>query len=90
MELLVAVVLVFMATFTIFGVVNMLKQINNLPDERDVMCTIGTKPKTQTDYQREHSKIPPCVGHELESQKENEKSESNFMYNWIREKSGKK
>ena len=90
MELLVAVVLVFMATFTIFGVVNMLKQINNLPDERDVMGTIGTKPKTQTDYQREHSKIPPCVGHELESQKENEKSESNFMYNWIREKSGKK
>jgi hypothetical protein len=24
--------------------------------------TIGTKPKTQTDYQKEH-KIPPCVGH---------------------------
>ena len=51
--------------------------------------TIGTKPKTQTDYQREHAKIPPCVGHELESQKENDKSESNFMYKWIREKSGK-
>jgi len=45
--------------------------------------------KTQTDYQKEHTKIPPCVGHEIESQKENEKSELNFMYNWIREKSGK-
>jgi len=50
--------------------------------------TIGSKPKTQTDYQNEH-KIPPCVGHELESQKENEKGDINFMYNWIREKSGK-
>ncbi len=50
--------------------------------------TIGNKPKTQTDYQNEH-KIPPCVGHELESQKENEKGDINFMYNWIREKSGK-
>ncbi len=90
MEILIIIVIVFVVTFSIFGVVNMLKQINNLPDERDVMGIIGTKPKTQTDYQREHSKIPPCVGHELESQKENEKSESNFMYNWIREKSGKK
>ena len=91
MELLVVIVLVFMVTFTIFGVVDMLKQINNLPNEQDdIMGTIGTKPKTQTDYQREHAKIPPCVGHELESQKENDKSESNFMYNWIREKSGKK
>jgi hypothetical protein len=51
--------------------------------------TIGSKPKTQTDYQNEH-KIPPCVGHELESQKEIEKADVNFMYNWIREKSGKK
>ena len=90
MELLISVVLVFMVTFTIFGVVNMLKQINNLPDKQeDTMGTIGTKPKTQTDYQREHKKVPPCVGHELESQKENEKSEGDFMYNWIREKSGK-
>ena len=55
----------------------------------DTMGTIGSKPKTQTDYQREH-KIPPCVGHELESQKENDKEDINFMYNWIREKSGKK
>jgi hypothetical protein len=56
----------------------------------DTMGTIGTKPKTQTDYQREHSKIPPCVGHELESQKEIEKADIDFMYKWIREKSGKK
>ena len=51
--------------------------------------TIGTKPKTQTDYQNEHKKIPPCVGHELESQKEIEKADIDFMYKWIREKSGK-
>jgi len=64
MEMLVVIVLVFMATFTIFGVVDMIKQINK--------------------------KIPPCVGHELESQKENEKGDIDFMYNWIQEKSGKK
>ena len=34
-------------------------------------------------------KVPPCVGHELESQKENEKGDINFMYKWIRQKSGK-
>ncbi len=90
MELLVPIVLVFMVTFTIFGVVNMLKQINNLPNEQDdLMGTIGTKPKTQTDYQNEHAKIPPCVGHELESQKEIEIGDINFMHKWIREKSGK-
>jgi hypothetical protein len=63
----------------------------NTPEivEDDTMGSIGSKPKTQTDYQREH-KIPPCVGHELESQKENDKEDINFMYNWIREKSGKK
>jgi len=33
MEILTIIVLVFMVTFTIFGVVDMLKQINNLPDE---------------------------------------------------------
>lgn len=59
-------------------------------DQTDTMGTIGTKPKTQTDYQREHSKIPPCVGHELESQKEIEKGDINFMHKWIQEKSGKK
>ena len=56
----------------------------------DTMGSIGSKPKTQTDYQREHTKISPCVGHELESQKENDKSQADFMYNWIQEKSGKK
>ena len=56
----------------------------------DTMGSIGSKPKTQTDYQREHTKISPCVGHELESQKEIEKGDINFMHNWIQEKSGKK
>ena len=55
----------------------------------DTMGSIGSKPKTQTDYQNEH-KITPCVGHELESQKEIEKGDINFMHNWIQEKSGKK
>jgi hypothetical protein len=54
----------------------------------DTMGTIGSKPKTQTDYQNEH-KIPPCVGHEIESQKEIEKGDIDFMHKWIREKSGK-
>jgi hypothetical protein len=35
------------------------------------------------------TKIPPCVGHELESQKEIEKRDIDFMHKWIREKSGK-
>ena len=55
----------------------------------DTMGSIGSKPKTQTDYAREH-KVEPCVGHELESQKEIEKGDINFMHNWIQEKSGKK
>ena len=55
----------------------------------DTMGTIGSKPKTQTDYQNEHTKIEPCVGHELESQKEIEKRDIDFMHKWIREKSGK-
>jgi len=46
--------------------------------------------KAQTNYQKEHKKIPPCIGHELESQKEIEKADIDFMYKWIREKSGKK
>ena len=59
--------------------------------KKEAMGTIGSKPKTQTDYQKEHKKIPPCVGHELESQKEIEKNkrDPDFMYKWIREKSGK-
>ena len=55
----------------------------------DTMGSIDSKPKTQTDYQREHTTIEPCVGHELESQKEIEKSDIDFMHKWIREKSGK-
>ena len=72
MELLVSVVIVFIVTFAIFGVVNMLKQINNLPDEQEI-----------------HKRIPPCVGHEIESQNEIEKGDIDFMHKWIREKSGK-
>jgi len=56
----------------------------------DTMGSIGSKPKTQTDYQREHAKIEPCIGHELESQKEIEKGDIDFMHKWIQEKSGKK
>jgi hypothetical protein len=39
--------------------------------------TIGSKPKTQTDYQREHKA-------------EDETPAIDFMHNWIQEKSGKK
>ena len=39
----------------------------------DTMGTMVSKPKTQTDYQKEHLKSDP-----------------DFMYKWIREKSGKK
>jgi len=46
-------------------------------DEYDTMGTIGSKPKTQTDYQREH-KV------------EDETPAIDFMHNWIQEKSGKK
>jgi hypothetical protein len=71
---------------------NKIKQIEeNTPEivEDDTMGSIGSKPKTQTDYQREHKKVEPCVGHELESQKEIEKRDIDFMHKWIREKSGK-
>ena len=43
----------------------------------DTMGSIGSKPKTQTDYQNEHKA-------------EVEKGDIDFMYNWIQEKSGKK
>jgi hypothetical protein len=46
-------------------------------DEYDTMGTIGSKPKTQTDYQREHKA-------------EDETPAIDFMHNWIQEKSGKK
>ncbi len=57
MEILIIIVIVFMVTFSIFGVVNMIKQINTIE--------------------------------ETELQKENEIPAHDFMYNWIREKSGK-
>jgi len=59
---------------------NEIKQIEeNTPEinEDDTMGTIGSKPKTQTDYQNEHKA-------------EGEKADINFMHNWIQEKSGKK
>jgi hypothetical protein len=43
----------------------------------DTMGSIGSKPKTQTDYQNEH-KV------------EDETPAIDFMHNWIQEKSGKK
>ena len=43
----------------------------------DTMGSIGSKPKTQTDYQNEH-KV------------EVEKGDIDFMHKWIQEKSGKK
>jgi hypothetical protein len=46
-------------------------------DEYDTMGTIGSKPKTQSDYQREHKA-------------EDETPAIDFMHNWIQEKSGKK
>ena len=52
--------------------------------------TIGSKPKTQTDYQMEHTKIEPHVANELEFQKEEENGDIDFMRKWIQEKSGKK
>ena len=43
----------------------------------DTMGSIGSKPKTQADYQREHKA-------------EGETPAIDFMHNWIQEKSGKK
>jgi len=45
--------------------------------DNDTMGTIGSKPKTQTDYQMEHKA-------------EGETPAIDFMHNWIQEKSGKK
>ena len=36
MDILLIIVLVFMVTFTMFGVINMLIQINNLPDDETI------------------------------------------------------
>ena len=36
MDILLIIVLVFMVTFTMFGVINILIQINNLPDNETI------------------------------------------------------
>lgn len=35
MQILIVIVLVFMVTFAIFGAVDMIRQVNNLPDTTD-------------------------------------------------------
>jgi hypothetical protein len=59
-------------TSSVYPILYPTSSINN-----DTMGTIGTKPKTQTDYQREHKA-------------EGETPAIDFMHNWIQEKSGKK
>ena len=59
-------------TSTVYPILYTTSSVNN-----DTMGTIGSKPKTQTDYQMEH-KV------------EAEKGDIDFMRNWIQEKSGKK
>ncbi len=84
MELILAVIVLIIIFSIGFLVGN--KQLL----KKEAMGTIGSKPKTQTDYQNEHTKIEPDIVNELESQKEIEKRDIDFMYKWIREKSGKK
>lgn len=45
MEILTIIILIFMVTFAIFGVVDMVKQINNLPDENKMDKTKVVKGK---------------------------------------------
>ena len=59
-------------TSSVYPILHPTSSVNN-----DTMGTIGSKPKTQTDYQREHKA-------------EAETPDIDFMYNWIQEKSGKK
>ena len=59
-------------TSSVYPILEPTSSVNN-----DTMGSIGSKPKTQTDYQNEH-KV------------EDEKADINFMHNWIQEKSGKK
>ena len=59
-------------TSSAYPILDPTSSVNN-----DTMGTIGSKPKTQTDYQMEH-KV------------EAEKGDIDFMRNWIQEKSGKK
>jgi hypothetical protein len=70
MELLVSVVIIFIVTFAIFGIVDMIRQINKVD--------IDAKPKT-----------PAHIDNELESQKKYNVGDIDFMYKWIRQKSGK-
>jgi hypothetical protein len=59
-------------TSSAYPILDPTSSINN-----DTMGSIGSKPKTQTDYQREHKA-------------EAETPAIDFMHNWIQEKSGKK
>ena len=59
-------------TSSAYPILDPTSSINN-----DTMGTIGSKPKTQTDYQMEHKA-------------EAETPAIDFMHNWIQEKSGKK
>jgi hypothetical protein len=59
-------------TSSAYPILDPTSSVNN-----DTMGTIGSKPKTQTDYQREHKA-------------EDETPAIDFMHNWIQEKSGKK
>jgi hypothetical protein len=59
-------------TSSAYPILTPTSSINN-----DTMGTIGSKPKTQTDYQMEHKA-------------EGETPAIDFMHNWIQEKSGKK
>ena len=67
MELLVSVVIVFIVTFAIFGIVDMIRQTNKV--DIDIM---DNKPNI-----------------EFESEKKYKVGDIDFMYKWIREKSGK-
>ena len=59
-------------TSSAYPILDPTSSVNN-----DTMGSIGSKPKTQTDYQREHKA-------------EGETPAIDFMHNWIQEKSGKK
>ena len=72
-------------TSSVYPILDPTSSVNN-----DTMGTIGSKPKTQTDYQREHATIEPHVANEFQSQKEEENGDIDFMRKWIQEKSGKK
>ena len=72
-------------TSSAYPILDPTSSVNN-----DTMGSIGSKPKTQTDYQREHATIEPHVANEFQYQKEEENGDIDFMRKWIQEKSGKK